>query len=259
MNVLSLLLYFPNMSDFINTLLKEKKLRIQGPLLQNEYCDRWFKDTQSQPVHKKVINKGRSVRCNDRRLNAVIWDSGHITEYRLSLNTDTVSFNFTGCVMAFYQVSDQEKYVVHIHTGADDCKYDWVNYMIGKPHLKKLVMFRPNCTRRELLIDDLRQRHDAFWDVEVMGVITTDLACYSVGLVLRDMNDLNLWDVEFIEQHTVSSNPDMYTQSILGGNPSINQGSIKPIWDSFWQRQSIREVSLPWRPWKMNLFGIDKI
>ena len=82
-----------------------------------------------------------------------------------------------------------------------------------------------------------------------MGVIPATFECYSVGLVLQTCDNMQLWQVAFIEQHLAPTTFESYAE-MLRIEPSL--------WEQFyWNRMPVRELRLDrWRPWKMNLFGL---
>lgn len=120
---------------------------------------------------------------------------------------------------------------------------------LDRSRMGRFVLFRPDGDRRERLIAKLRSDRVQFDDVSVMGVITATFECYSVGLVLQTCDNMQLWQVAFIEQHLAPTTFESYAE-MLRIEPSL--------WEQFyWNRMPVRELRFDrWRPWKMNLFGL---
>lgn len=197
--------------------------------------------------------RGLPVILNNCPLDAVIWREGVIAEYETQRKTDLVSFNFSGCLMAGYEYKGGRR-AAHIHAGggeSHDCKKAWCEYVpsLDRSRMGRFVLFRPDGDRRERLIAKLRSDRVQFDDVSVMGIITATFECYSVGLVLQTCDNMQLWQVAFIEQHLAPTTFESYAE-MLRIEPSL--------WEQFyWNRMPVRELRLDrWRPWKMNLFGL---
>lgn len=243
-------------SSFIRSLLLGGELRINEPTLHAAYFDRWFCDKVNScngPAKQVFPQRGLPVILNNCPLDAVIWREGAIAEYETQRKTDLVSFNFSGCLMAGYEYKGGRR-AAHIHAGGGeyhDCKKAWCEYVpsLDRSRMGRFVLFRPDGDRRERLIAKLRSDRVQFDDVSVMGVITATFECYSVGLVLQTCDNMQLWQVAFIEQHLAPTTFESYAE-ILRIEPSL--------WEQFyWNRMPVRELRLDrWRPWKMNLFGL---
>lgn len=222
------------MSALINSLYKTGKFIIDHPPLSS--TSKWFQATFAPNcrIDKNLcFNLGGLVSINQIPVESVIWCEYMVSVYKLQKNIDIVSFNFDGCVMAYFEMSKGQKYAAHIHMPT--CKMAWNKYIEPfRDQISKLVMFRPDFYKRRTRINN-----NSYDDVQLIGIIDTYLNCYSVCLGLLPNHQYSKeWEVVFIEKHITPFYAKNYLKILE------IQDNIDTAWENFWQSQTIREYDL---------------
>ncbi len=226
------------MSALIESLDKTKKFIIDSPPLSSEYSCKWLLDNfapNGRIDENLCFDIGGLVLINQVPVESVIWVENHVSVYKLQKNLDIVSFNFDGCVMAYFEMSYGQKYAAHIHMPT--CKIAWNKYIEPfRNQISKLIMFRPDFNKRRHIMKINRNQYD---DIQLIGIIDTYLNCYSVCIGLLSNKQYNKeWEVVFIEKHITP----FYVQNYL--KILEIQDNIDTVWENFWQSQTIREYDL---------------
>lgn len=224
------------MSKLINSFKETKKFIMDHPPLSLSYNCNWLFDTfrcNSRIDKDLYFGLGGLISVNQLPVESVIWAENHVSVYKLYKNLDIISFNFDGCIMAYFEMSNGQKYAAHIHMPT--CKMIWNKYI--KPfreQISKLIMFRPDFYGRRQSLQVHRTLYD---DVQLMGIIDTKLCCYSVCIGLLENNPYNkTWEVIFIKRHNVPFHVEKYLKILE------IQDNIDMVWDNFWETQHCHNI-----------------
>lgn len=184
-------------------------------------------------ISKKIATDcGRNLLLNNISVGAVFWYERKISIRMISKAVDAVSFDFSGCAMACFEIKGM-RYVAHIHLReGDDCRKEWNNFVKNNRKLiTKFVMFIPddyysgsNKEQEELNKKD--------YCINLLGVISADWKCYSV--VLANKFEEPIFQVVCIKKHYLPFKLSGYDK-ILGGSDSF---STKVYWDSFFKNKN---------------------
>lgn len=226
------------MSSLIDSLYQTKKITINQPQLPNDFSSTWFyRDFSSAGKREEkdlCFGLGGKISINNIYAESVIWNENKVSVYALVNHLDIVSFNFCGCVMAYFKMSYGKRYAAHIHMPT--CKMAWNKYIEPfRDQISELVMFRPDFHEREQI---MRVNRKLYGDVQLMGVIDTNLNCYSVCIGLPSKNPYNgEWKVIFIKRHTAPFHVENYLEILK------IQDNIDMVWENFWNAQPVREYN----------------
>lgn len=216
------------MSQFIDYLISNGQVSLNPGEACNVDCNQSFfcnMEASRFDYQAKVCYRGDQIQIEGHSLNAVIWTEKCISLYRTQKSQDFISFDFSGCVMATFDIED-DHYGAHIQQGNYDCTQEWIDFVNKNPKMKNLVMFRPDTDKRCQEVRSVNENDDTQY-AWLWGVITPQRECYSICVAGTFQGEPN-YSLRFIEQHIVPFDFGGY-DAIL--NP---QGDAKSAWDNFW-------------------------
>ena len=227
------------MDTFIQKIIKQEQIMFPNGKSRNITHHQSFYPYMEVTCYDKknnVYNRGDCITIEGYNLNAVIWLPDRISLYHTQKHLDFISFDFSGCVMASFDMGT-EHYAAHIQRGESDCTRHWINFFEeNKTVIKNLVMFRPAFRRiNEISV----QPSDGVW---LWGLITPNRECYSIYVSgkLGDGPSLvnnNLFSLKLIVQHLAPFNVGAYDQIL---RPNI-EDPVK-AWDNFFETMPTRDI-----------------
>lgn len=225
------------MGTVLNSIIAGKRFYIQYPKLDIQSHNFWFANNFKHNAHfgrQLVVNLGGRICVNNAFADSVLWVEKAVSVANVSGNLDILSFNFSGCIMACFKYNGRQ-YAAHIHM--PECKQAWVNYFTPLlPHVSDLRMFRPHYRLPQNTLDYLFRR---FLDVQIVGLISTALVCYTVIIGCESENDNNSWHVISLYQHQAP-------ESIVGYNNvnTHNGADIDIVWNEFFDNMTYRKIDI---------------
>ena len=117
---------------------------------------------------------------NQKPFHSVLWMENYISENIITEFFDSaISFNFGGCYMGLHMDFLQSNYIVsHIHTGSNDQKNCWKQYLINN-ECNNICIFKPYYND----IEKLTQIYGNYTLNNTWGVIDKQGGCYTINVI----------------------------------------------------------------------------
>lgn len=175
-----------------------------------------------------LYEKGGVFEIEEMQINMVVWKNGGIAIWPLSGNKHTISFRFSGCIMAVFLWKDRW-YGAHVNTASTattDCKGKWIEFVRAEG-ITNLTMFRPDSD----FLPSINR------NMETWGLISEDLNCYSLYADDNVRKDDIHYNIRYIRQHSAGSRTADY-HGLLSLSGDIlkpeNYAELQQTFDGFW-------------------------
>lgn len=209
MNIIDLLIKSP---DLVN--------EIQRQYEENNWSGRYISD------YNTFVVLGKTLNIRGYLLDTVKFKYGHVSLFETY--RDVISFEFGGCVMAYFQWYNKT-FAAHIHNAEAsawgcDQRYNWGDF-VRKESVRALNMFQPGSDALEHLA-----RVQPF-GVCIWGVITADRSCYSIYTECQPKTDkLQLLSIKKHESYGLCTN----NYNTLLNLTNRGYANVSGVWNSFW-------------------------
>lgn len=183
---------------------------------------------------ERTCSYGARIKINGRSVDSVFWSEERIAFYPLGLLSDSISFEFSGCVMGVFR-QNMRWYATHIYaapagSSEKDCKRAWIDY-VHAHSISHMTLFRPDYKNT-----GLDRETYMLW-----GVITKERNCYSVFVTPHPRDtDGTKYKLQYIRKHIAGSSYRDHAPLWMHGVPVTGDAEtdyeqVTFGWNRFWQ------------------------
>lgn len=229
------------MSPCIEYLIhNRKKLCFSHPVHGSEYPNQGMFKLDKQ-IEEKIYIKGGRFQIGERSFEAVIWQPHAITIYPMG-SSDTMSFDFAGCVMAAYE-NEAGWHAAHIHMGdGGSLRAEWIGYMNSHPGIVDMLMFCPDDMEYDAVRAAYLKKHSKEAKfIQVAGLITNRKECYTLYLNSLDKEE-RLWELIGYKEHFPARGREKYAGLL---KPDTEE-KLKTVWNNYWIGTNTGRVVYAW-------------